>query len=128
MTAAKPIARPRLWHGLWWLAVVLVWVACLMPPPALPPLTDNSDKWQHLLAYFVLAGSGVQLWRGARALSLLAGALLLMGAAIELAQGLLTSSRMADPADMLANSVGVLLGLSLAATPVGNLLLHWQPR
>lgn len=128
MSGAKPIARPWLWRGLWALAVALVWVACLMPPPALPPMTDNSDKLQHLLAYFVLAAAGVQLWRGARALALLGGGLLLMGAAIELAQGLLTSTRMADPWDMLANSLGVLAGLMLSCTPLGNLLLRWQPR
>lgn len=128
MSAAKPIARPRLWLGLWLLAVLLVWVVCLMPPPALPALPDNSDKVEHLLAYFMLAAAGVQLWRGARALALLGGGLLLMGLVIELAQGWLTVSRAADPWDMLANSLGVLLGLALAGTPLADLLLRWQPR
>lgn len=133
MNGLKPIARPALWIGLWSLAVLLVWVLCLMPPPLLPPLPANSDKLEHLLAYAVLAAAGVQLWRGARALAtlgcgLLLMGLLLMGLLIELAQGWLTSTRAADPWDMLANSLGVLLGLALAATPAANLLLRWQPR
>ena len=127
MRPNRAIARPRLWLGLWLLAVAIVWLGCLMPPPPLPPLADHSDKWQHLAAYFLLAGSGVQLWHGRRALWRLGLGLCLMGLAIELAQGLLTATRQADAGDLLANTLGVAAGLGLAATPLARLLQWLQP-
>lgn len=39
----KPLRRPRLWTVLWALAVLLVIVVCLIPPPPIP-LPENSDK------------------------------------------------------------------------------------
>lgn len=123
----RPIARPRFWLGLWLLAVAVVWLACLLPPPPLPELPANTDKWQHLLAYFLLAGSGVQLWCGRAALCRLGAGLLLMGLAIELAQGALTATRQADAGDLLANALGVGLGLLLATTPLSRLLQWLQP-
>ena len=127
LTARKPLAGFTAWLGLWLLAVLVVWVACLIPPPPLPALPSGADKWQHALAYFLLAGSGVQLWQGRRALLGLGLGLLLMGIAIELAQGALSAQRQADAADVLANLVGLLLGLAVAATPLGNVLLRRFP-
>lgn len=112
--------------GLWALAVLIVWAGCLMPLPELPSVPAN-DKWQHFAAYFLLAASGVQLWRGRPALIRLALGLLLMGAAIEVAQGSFTAARQADPGDLLANALGVAVGMALSATPLGNLLLRLQP-
>ena len=125
VSALKPIANVRWWIGLWVLAVVIVWAACLVSLKGVP--VPGSDKWQHFLAYFLLAFSGVQLWRGRPALIRLALGLLLMGAAIEVAQGSFTAARQADPRDMLANALGVAAGLVLSATPLGNLLLRLQP-
>lgn len=127
VSARKPIAAFNAWVGLWAVAVLVVWVACLVPPPPLPALPSGADKWQHALAYFLLAGSGVQLWQGRRALLGLGSGLLLMGIAIELAQGALSAQRQADAADVLANTLGLLPGLSLAATPLGNVLLRRFP-
>ena len=125
VSALKPIANVRWWIALWILAVVIVWVGCLA---SLDGVTvPGSDKWQHFSAYFLLAFSGVQLWRGRPALIRLALGLLLMGAAIEVAQATFTAVRQADPGDMLANALGVATGLVLSATPLGNLLLRLQP-
>ena len=55
LPAIKPLRRPRLWAGLWAAAVLLVIVVCLIPPPPIP-LPENSDKGEHFLAYFILAG------------------------------------------------------------------------
>lgn len=128
MSGRRPIAGFAAWLWLWWLAVALVWLLCLLPPPPLPQLPDGSDKWQHALAYFLLAGSGVQLWRGWRALGVLGLGLALMGIAIELAQGLLTAQRQADGGDVLANLAGIAAGLLLAFTPLGSLLARWFPQ
>ncbi|HDS1147082.1 MULTISPECIES: VanZ family protein [Stenotrophomonas] len=121
----KPLRRPRLWSALWVIAVLLVIVVCLIPPPPIP-LPENSDKGEHFLAYFILAGSAVQLFRPGRPLLWVGVGLVLMGIGIEFAQGALTSNRTADPMDALANTIGVLAGLGTALTPWRDLLLRWR--
>lgn len=119
----KPLRWPRLWLVLWSLAIVIVVVVCLIPPPplALPP---NSDKIEHLLAYFVLSASAVQLFRRGRPLLWAAVGLVALGIAIEVAQGALTVTRAADPWDALANTTGVLAGAAMSLTRWRDLLLR----
>lgn len=119
----KPLRRPWFWASLWALAVASVVAVCLMPPPplALPP---GSDKIEHFLAYSVLAGSAVQVYRRGRPLLLATMGLVATGVLVEVLQGALTATRMADPADALANTVGVLAGAALAWTPAANVLLR----
>lgn len=121
----KPLRRPRLWTALWTLAVVLVIVACLIPPPPIA-LPENGDKGEHFLAYFILASSAVQLFRPGRSLLWVGVGLVLMGIGIEFAQGALTSNRTADPMDAIANTIGVLAGMATALTPLRDLLLRWR--
>lgn len=121
----KPLRRPWLWSVLWALAVLVVIVVCLIPPPPIP-LPENSDKGEHFLAYFILAGSAVQLFRRGHPLLWVGVGLVLMGIGIEFAQGALTDDRMADPMDAIANTVGVLAGLATALTPLRDLLLRWR--
>ncbi len=123
----KPLRRPRAWLLLWCAAVLAVIVVCLIPPPPLA-LPQNSDKVEHFLAYFVLAGSAVQLFATRRALWAVAIGLVLMGVGIEWLQGALTETRMADPFDALANSIGVVAGMLIAFTPLRDLLLRLQRR
>ncbi len=123
----KPLRRARFWLALWCAKVLAVIVVCLIPPPPLA-LPQNSDKVEHFLAYFLLAGSAVQLFAQRRALWLAGAGLVLMGIGIEWAQGALTATRMADPMDALANTTGVLAGLLLVFTPLRDLLLRLQPR
>ena len=124
----KPLRWPRAWLALWALAILVVIVVCLMPPPVLPPLPDNSDKVEHLLAYFFLAAVAVQLFAERRALWIVAIGLVALGIGIEVAQGVLTSDRSADPHDALANTLGVLLGMSTLLTPWRDLLQHFEKR
>ena len=126
--AVKPFKRPKLWLGLWALAIAVVIAVCLMPPPPLPSLPDNSDKVEHLLAYFVLAACAVQLVSGRRALAFAALGLVVLGIGIEIAQGLLTTTRAADPRDAVANTLGVMLGMATVLTPWRDLLLRWEKR
>lgn len=120
----KPLRRPRFWLGLWWLAVISVIVVCLIPPPPLPDLPKNSDKVEHFLAYFVLAGSAVQIYRTRAALWWAALGLVLMGIGVEFAQGALTDNRSADPADAVANTLGVMAGMAIRFTPLRDLLVR----
>ena len=119
----KPLRFPRVWLGLWWLAIAVTIVVCLIPPPPLA-LPQGSDKVEHFLAYFLLGGSAVQVFQRGRALLWVAAGLVLMGVGIEIAQGALTETRMADPADALANTIGVVAGLATALTPWWDLLLR----
>jgi VanZ family protein len=119
----KPLRWPRFWLALWWLAIAATIAVCLvrLPPLALP---DNSVKVEHFLAYFLLAGSAVQIYRTRAALVWAGVGLVGMGIGIELAQGALTATRMADPMDVLANSIGVVAGLCLTFTPLRDLLVR----
>lgn len=123
----KPLRRPRLWLGLWIVAIVALIVVCLIPLDSLPPLPENSDKVEHLLGYFLLAAAAVQLFGSRRALSLAAMGLIGLGIGIEFAQGY-TAYRSSDPADALANTLGVLLGMATAVTPWRDLLLRMEER
>ncbi|MDT3706017.1 MAG: VanZ family protein [Thiobacillus sp.] len=96
----------RLWWAAAWLGVAIALVVSLMPP-ALDEHSGHADKVVHLAGYAVLMFWWAQLilvrrWR-------LAVAVLLLGVAIELLQGL-TPDRKPDILDVLANSAGVLAG------------------
>ena len=119
----KPLRRPLLWLGLWLLAVAVVCVASLTPPPPLE-LPRHGDKVEHLLAYAALAAAAVQVFRRGRFLLAVGAGLVLMGIGLEFAQGALTETRLADPADAVANTAGVLLGMATARLHRGDLLLH----
>lgn len=119
---------PVLWVGIWLAMIGAVAATSLISADELPPAPfDGFDKVEHFLAYFVLAGYAVMLFAQRRAQALAAAGLIALGVGLEFAQGALTVSRMADSADALANSLGVLAGLALAPTPVARALL-WVER
>lgn len=119
----RPFSRPRLWLGLW----IAGWVACvvlsLLPSLPLPDVPD-SDKWGHFLAYFTLSAWAVGLFASRRAHLLAALALVGLGVAMEIAQASLTTMRVGDLRDALANTLGVALGLALTFTPSARFLHH----
>lgn len=127
LSALKPLRRPRFWLGLWWTAIVLGVVVSLVPPPPID-VPRGSDKLVHLLGYGALAASAVQLFARRSALLRAGIGLVLLGIALELAQYALTSTRMFDVLDMLANTVGVLIGLAIACTPLRDLLPWLEAR
>ena len=112
----RPFRRPGVWVGLWVLMIVGVIVVCLGPAPQFPELPDNSDKVEHFLTYVFLAFGAVQLFATRRALGWAGGGLVLLGIGIEIAQGLFTVDRSADPFDAWANACGVVVGLLLVRT------------
>ena len=107
----EPTLR-RLWIAAIVVLVALIVVASLSPRPMVPS-ESMSDKTAHFLAYFSLAllGSGIaapaSLWRAMLRCFLL-------GAALELAQALLTDNRVADLADLAANAAGILAAWLIA--------------
>lgn len=123
----RDFRRPRLWLGLW----VLGWALCIVLSllPAVPlPGPEGSDKIGHFLAYFTLTTWAVSIFRTRGAHLLAALSLVALGVAMELAQATLTTVRLCDLRDALANTAGVALGLSLSFTPAATLLLRLDQR
>lgn len=125
-SSLKPLRYPRFWLALWWLAVIVTVVVCLVPAADLPETPPGGDKVQHFLAYFVLMASAVQLYAAQRSLFRVAVGLLVLGIAIEFAQAALTATRAADFWDAVADLLGILAGWGVAWTPLRDLLLHLE--
>lgn len=121
----RPFRRPWLWVSLWLLLFVVIAVGSLISPDNLPPVDISGfDKVQHFAGYAVLSSGAVLLFRRLRTQVLAALVIIAFGIGIEVAQASLTTDRMGDVADVLANTLGVLAGLLLSATPVA----HWLER
>lgn len=124
----KPFRRPWLWAGLWCAGVAATVVLSLMPVPDLGRLPSGGDKVEHFLTYALLAAGAVQLYPRWRSLLSVGIGLVVMGIGLEYAQGALTTYRMMDRADALANTLGVIAGLGLQLTPWRDLLLRFDRR
>lgn len=109
--------RDLRWRPAWiaggFALVAIVTYFCLIPSTSLPSV-GLSDKVEHALAYLLLA-----LWFGGLVppskyfrlgLSLVAFSIL-----IELLQSAMGFGRSADVEDVVANAIGVLVGLGLCA-------------
>ena len=119
----KPLRRGRVWLGLWLLGIAALVVVCLLPGADLPKV-NVSDKLEHALAFLLLSAAAVQLFVRGKPLAIIALGLLALGAGIELAQAVLTTSRMMEAADLLADAIGVAVGAASAWTPLKDVLLR----
>ena len=109
---------PRAWLCLGLLMALFITVMSLLPANNLPSL-GVSDKIEHAAAYALLAfwfASVMGRWD----YLYLFLALLAFGGGIEIAQGLLGLGREADLLDLAADAAGSVVGLGLAATPLGR--------
>lgn len=94
--------------------LILVAVLSLLPAPQEMP---GNDKVLHFVTYAGLSLVFTVLLVRRRSLWMVAFLLIGFGAAVEGLQGL-TGYRMAEAADMLANTLGVLVGVSVNWTPL----------
>lgn len=103
-----------LWRGLGWAMVATVVVLSLVPQLPKAPSLLGWDKAQHFLAYAVLTFwfclCYSRHWRWP-------AFFIALGSLLELLQGF-TGIRTTDPFDILANGIGVFIGLSLTFTPL----------
>ena len=122
----KPFKRPWLWAGLWMLAIACVVFATLVPADDLPSVPVN-DKLEHFVAYALLSAGAVQLFVRRLSWGFVCVLLVLMGIGLEVLQAQMGLGRMLDRNDALANTIGVLIGLATAFTPLRDALL-WLDR
>jgi VanZ family protein len=102
----------RVWWGLGAVFVGLAVYICLVPGPELPEAFHFNDKLSHLVGHGALAAyfTGLVARRSWWKIFI---ALLMFGVAIEFIQYFMHAGRHGDPRDVLANSCGALLGLTL---------------
>ena len=120
----KPLRRARLWLALWWCGVAAVVLCSLVPAFLLPQVPSGGDKLEHFSAYALLAAAAVQLFTARQALVRAGTGLVAMGIALEIAQGLFTTTRQMDLHDAMANTLGVVAGLLTLLAPWRDVLLR----
>jgi len=123
VNAVQSRPLPELLYRRWWLAggfllLITILILFLMPLSGLVETPPYSDKVLHTLAFTLL-----MLWFSglvnARHYRWLFMSLLIYGAVIEMLQSL-TGYRMMELADLLADTIGLLLGWTLAHAYLGN--------
>lgn len=127
--ARRPLRHFRRWLRVGWLLIITIIILELIPEPQselFKELTPN-DKIEHFIAYGTLMAWFVQLYHPLRTRIVLALLFIGMGVGLEFLQGL-TFYRTFDVYDMLANSIGVLLGLMLSFGSLGQLLARFESR
>jgi VanZ family protein len=126
--ALREFNRPGLWLGIWLFGWVLCIVLSLIHPPRIDLEVPDGDKIGHFLAYALLSAWAVLIFATRRSHWQAALSLVLLGIAMELAQGALTDDRMMDPMDALADAVGVLFGQLLSLGAAQTLLQRFESR
>lgn len=116
----------KLWIGVGWSLVLAVIVLSLMPPLPMPSI-DYGDKVGHILAYFVLMGWFAQIYHAPRLRFNYVIGFLLLGGLLEIMQGF-GEVRQGEWADMLANSIGVLLAWQLTKTRLAYVLVYFEQK
>jgi hypothetical protein len=116
--ARRPLRYRALWLGGGVTALGVILVMALLPMETIADIT-YFDKLLHLLAFVFLTiwFLGVVEWRRAGWVMLV---MLGYGVLIELVQSR-TAYRMAEPYDVLADGIGIVIGWALAAAG----LRHW---
>jgi VanZ family protein len=117
-----PLRHRHLWITMSLVLLAAVLFASLQPDfgPAVPA---NFDKVEHLAAYVLLALWFTGLVARGRYWAVGAG-LMALGLLIEVLQWRMHLGRSAEVSDMLANALGVVVGITIALRSTGG----WAPR
>lgn len=126
--ALRDFRRPGLWLGIWLFGWALCIVLSLIHPPQVGIDVPAGDKIGHFLAYALLSAWSVLIFEQPRSHLLSALSLVLLGIAMELAQGAFTSDRLMDVDDGIADALGVLIGQLLLPGRARLLLQSWDSR
>lgn len=122
----QPSRLRRIWRFLGWCFVVAaIWFSLTPEPPS--AVFVAGDKPAHMLGYAALMLWFAQLHRTLAAKVRIALALVGLGIALEVLQGI-GGVRSAEALDALANACGVGGGLLLSFTPCASLLRWLEAR
>ena len=119
----RELKRVRAWYALGALLLIGVAIVSLMPVAN----TGVNDKFGHLLTYALLAGWFAVIARNVRVLCISLIALVGYGILIEWLQSL-TSYRMAEMGDVVANALGCVIGGLFYRTPLNRVLQRLEER
>jgi VanZ family protein len=118
----RPLRYLQLYLGLGGAYIgTVIWLTLTSAPPKGLDL-PNADKWEHLLAYFLMMAWFGQLAEKRRTRANLALAFMALGGLLELLQGL-GGVRQAELTDAIANILGVWMGHWATRGGGGRLLL-----
>jgi|HigsolmetaAR201D_1030396.scaffolds.fasta_scaffold01081_5 VanZ family protein len=112
------LRHPWFWLGLGWALVVSVIVVSLIPGQKLPQV-GISDKVEHALAYAMMTLWFTGMYPRSSYLRVALG-MFALGVAIEIAQALLPFGREMDVRDVIANTVGIAIGIAAALAGLGG--------
>lgn len=113
-----PLRHSRAWLVIGWCMVAGAVLASLLPTANLPT-TGVNDKLEHSFAYALLTVWFAGIYPRSRYV-LIAIGLFLLGLAIEWAQGAMALGRHSDFRDLIANTIGIGVGLTLALLWLGG--------
>lgn len=111
----------RFWRFAGWSGVLGVVCLSMAPVPPEAVAAAGGDKLLHGLGYGLLAAWFAQLHPDSRGRMRVFGGLVLLGAGVELLQGLVPWRDM-ELADLAADAIGAALGLLATLGPGGRLL------
>jgi len=124
MQEINPVYRyQKLWLIIGYVLVALVMYLSMTSAPPLPDVeVPYFDKLGHFLAYFVLMGWFAQIYHVKKMRAIYALAFIFMGLVMEFVQSF-DPARMAEFADMVANTSGVVVALLITRVPAFRLIL-----
>lgn len=105
------------------LVALVVFLSLTSSPVDLELSFPYEDKVFHVLAYFTLMAWFSQIYHHRFQRNMIAVVFVLMGVTLEYLQGF-DPNRYFEIADMVANSIGVALGFSVALTSAKNILVR----
>ena len=109
----QKLFAPHLLRPLCWLLIVFALVMALLPKPPQLPIDRFGDKFEHMLAFAVLAGVANLAWQNSSRW-IIALRLSAFGAAIELLQTISILHRDSDIRDWVADTIAILVATVLA--------------
>ncbi len=114
--------------GVWGFGWALCIALSMMHPTNIQLDVPDGDKVEHFTAYAMLSAWSVLIFARRRGHWKAAAALLLLGIAIELAQGAFTTDRTMDARDALADALGIAFGQWLSLFHAQHWLQRWDAR
>lgn len=104
------------------LVLLVVFMSLTSNPIEMGELFPYEDKVYHAFAYFTLMAWFAQIYHDRFQRNMIAAVFVFMGVALEYLQSF-DPDRMAEFADMVANTTGVALGMALAMSSWRNVLV-----